>query len=141
MRLFDILIFNLTNFFEQESGMTLDPIIERLKESPCFNSSSWQELVSDTNDEVASSMLQKYLANLRDSEGTLENLLLAENFGEIQKLAHKLTSTSKILGFWELGEKCQNLQVLIKTSKDPNIIRTQSEHLKKMIQQILSITY
>ena len=92
-------------------------IISHLQKEPWFSLQSWNLLVEETTPDVALSMLEKYIDNLREASNQIHGITLSTDSTMILKVVHKLSSTSEILGLLEFSKKCRNLQKLIKENR------------------------
>jgi len=105
--------------------------LQKIHQSNGFSKDTWNILVDDTSLSVALAMFEKYLENLKQSEDLLENSRFPTDSEIIYKVAHKLSSTSEILGYVEFGKQCRALQKAIKE----NLINNSTEDLLTLIKQ------
>lgn len=97
---------------------------ESLKTISTFDYLSFDQLTTDTNQEVALKILARFWVTLRDSLGQVQksletNNLDSSNIEIIRKACHKVTGSADLVGFKQFSKHSRTLNTSLSESFDP----------------------
>lgn len=88
------------------------------------------------DDSIKANVVKSFSQQIKNSTSSIENFYKEENWSELHKEAHKLKSSSRLLGFREIADLLQSIESL---SKSNPTIEKVSKNYTKLTRKLLLV--
>jgi len=85
------------------------------------------------DDSIKANVIKTFRNQISSSTTSITNYFKEENWAELNKEAHKLKSSSRLLGFLEIADVLQNIEHQVKTSPNAESMSEEYSELRSRL--------